>query len=122
MAVDAYRPFPMLLNKSLNLAIVLDDEEDEDERKKLAIVQVPAVLNRFIPLPANNDMHAYALLEDVITTFIHTLFKGYTVSSVTQFRITRNADLTIHEEGARDLLKEIEKELKKKKMGRSCPA
>ncbi|WP_255706424.1 MULTISPECIES: RNA degradosome polyphosphate kinase [unclassified Anoxybacillus] len=118
MAVDAYRPFPMLLNKSLNLAIVLeDDEEDEDDRKKLAIVQVPSVLSRFIPLPANNDTHMYALLEDVITTFIHTLFKGYNVSSVTQFRITRNADLTIHEEGARDLLKEIEKELKKRKWG-----
>lgn len=118
MAIDAYRPFPMLLNKSLNLAIVLDDdEEEEDVRRKLAIVQVPSVLNRFIRLPSDCDEFVYILLEDVITAHIEMLFKGYTVVSVTPFRITRNADLTIHEEGARDLLKEIEKELKKRKWG-----
>ncbi|ANB57231.1 polyphosphate kinase 1 [Anoxybacillus sp. B7M1] len=116
MAVDAYRPFPMLLNKSLNLAVVLDAEEEE-ERRKLTIVQVPSVLNRFIRLPSESDRFVYVLLEDVITAHIQTLFTGYDVISVTPFRITRNADLTIHEEGARDLLKEIEKELKKRKWG-----
>jgi polyphosphate kinase len=118
MAIDAYRPFPMLLNKSLNLAIVLeDDEEEEEKRRKLAIVQVPSVLQRFIRLPSEDDNFVYILLEDVITAYIDMLFKGYTVISATQFRITRNADLTIHQEGARDLLKEIEKELKKRKCG-----
>ncbi|MCL6585698.1 MAG: RNA degradosome polyphosphate kinase [Anoxybacillus sp.] len=118
MAVDAYRPFPMLANKSLNLAVILDDdEEDEDERWKLALVQVPSVLNRFIRLPSEQEEFVYILLEDVITAHIDILFKGYDVVSVTPFRITRNADLTIHEEGARDLLKEIEKELKKRKWG-----
>ena len=57
------------------------------------------------------------MLEDIITHFIDKLFNGYKVVSVTQFRITRNADLTIHEEGARDLLQQIEKELKKRKWG-----
>jgi polyphosphate kinase len=118
MAVDAYRPFPMLLNKSLNLAILLEDNKQDDEmQKKLAIVQVPSVLNRFISLPCDDGRLCYVLLEDVITAHIHMLFKGCEVVSVTQFRITRNADLTIHEEGARDLLKEIEKELKKRKWG-----
>ncbi|WP_027408313.1 RNA degradosome polyphosphate kinase [Anoxybacteroides tepidamans] len=118
MAVDAYRPFPMLLNRSLNLAVVLDDEkEEEDRRRKLAIVQVPSVLNRFVRLPSEQDQFVYILLEDVITAHIDMLFTGYTVISVTPFRITRNADLTIHEEGARDLLKVIEKELKKRKWG-----
>ncbi|WP_181536524.1 RNA degradosome polyphosphate kinase [[Anoxybacillus] calidus] len=118
MAVDAYRPFPMLSNKSLNLAILLEDHQQDNEiQKKLAIVQVPSVLNRFIPLPSDDGRLCYVLLEDVITTHIDVLFQGYKVVSVTQFRITRNADLTIHEEGARDLLKEIEKELKKRKWG-----
>jgi polyphosphate kinase len=118
MAVDAYRPFPMLSNKSLNLAILLEDHQQDNEiQKKLAIVQVPSVLNRFIPLPSDDGRLCYVLLEDVITTHIDMLFQGYKVVSVTQFRITRNADLTIHEEGARDLLKEIEKELKKRKWG-----
>lgn len=75
-------------------------------------MQVPSLLERFIILPSEGQKHKFILLEDVISSFTHKLFTGYTVSSVTRFRITRNADLTIHEEGARDLLKVIEKELK----------
>ncbi|RBW69047.1 RNA degradosome polyphosphate kinase [Bacillus taeanensis] len=118
MAVDAYHPFPMLLNKSLNLAILLrKKDQDEYETYHIAIVQVPAVLDRFIELSAVEGERQIIFLEDVIAHFIHKLFKGLEVISVSQFRITRNADLTIHEEGARDLLKEIEKELKKRKWG-----
>lgn len=119
MAIDAYRAFPMLLNKSINLAIQLEDiYDDEQERVKTAIVQVPSLLDRFIQVDASNQ---FVLLENLISYFIHKFFKGYHVISTTTFRITRNADMTIHEEGARDLLKEIEKELKRKKMGgRRC--
>ncbi len=119
MAVDAYRPFPMLLNKSLNLAVVLRKKEIEEKREKeqLAIVQVPAVLNRFITLPSFKGKEQFILLENVISHFIEELFSGFDVESVSPFRITRNADMTIHEEEARDLLREIEKELKKRKWG-----
>ncbi|WLR43189.1 RNA degradosome polyphosphate kinase [Bacillus carboniphilus] len=118
MAVDAYRPFPILLNKSLNLAILLDDEDEiEENRIKTAIVQVPSVLNRFVNVGEKTDGDRFIMLEDVISHFIEKLFYGYRVLSVSEFRITRNADMTIHEEGARDLLKEIEKELKKRKWG-----
>lgn len=117
MAIDAYRPFPMLLNKSLNLAIVISDNHEKEEcSSKIAIVQVPAVLGRFVRLNSDNKVQL-VLLEEVISYFIDKLFKGYKVVSVSVFRITRNADLTIHEEGARDLLKEIEKELKNRKRG-----
>lgn len=112
MAIDAYRAFPMLLNKSINLAVRLEDLYDQ--AVKTAIVQVPALLDRFIQV---NSGHDYILLEDLICYFIGKFFKGYQVKSTTTFRITRNADMTIHEEGARDLLKEIEKELKKRKWG-----
>lgn len=117
MAVDAYRPFPMLLNKSLNLVIKLEDQNESIEyRMKTAIVQVPAVLERFVSISPSGG-HEYVLLEDIIAHYIFKLFHGFDVLSVTPFRITRNADMTIHEEGARDLLKEIEKELKKRKWG-----
>ncbi|WP_368504778.1 RNA degradosome polyphosphate kinase [Alkalihalophilus sp. As8PL] len=115
MAIDAYRPFPMLLNKSLNLAVLLKNELNQ--KNQLAIVQVPSVLNRFISLPSSNKKEAFTMLEEVISHFIGELFLGYDVVSVSPFRITRNADMTIHEEGARDLLREIEKELKKRKWG-----
>jgi polyphosphate kinase len=116
MAIDAYRPFPMLLNKSLNLAVVLKKKAKKN-KDQLGIVQVPAVLNRFILLPSANEKKQYVLLENVISFYISKLFTGFKVQSVSPFRITRNADLTIHEEGARDLLREIEKELKKRKWG-----
>ena len=113
IAIDAYRNFPMLANKSINLAIILIDPQKKSERskEKFAIVQVPAVLDRFMKLPSDKGAGVYILLEDVITHFIGKLFKGYLVKQISKFRITRNADMTIHEEGARDLLKEIEKEL-----------
>lgn len=115
MAIDAYRPFPMLSNKSLNLAVVLQGKK-EDKVEKLAIVQVPSLLNRAVRIE-RKEKDTYILLEEIITHFIGGLFSGNHVLSVSPFRITRNADLTIHEEGARDLLREIEKELKKRKWG-----
>ncbi|MGL4522840.1 MAG: RNA degradosome polyphosphate kinase, partial [Bacilli bacterium] len=118
IAIDAYRPFPMLLNRSLNLAVILnDDDEPVGQRKKIGIVQVPGMLKRYISLPSKKNEINIVFTEDVISHYIGQLFVGYDVETVTQFRITRNADLTIHEEGARDLLKVIETELKKRKWG-----
>ncbi len=116
VAVDAYRPFPMLSSKSLNIATVL--EAEDGTKRNLALVQVPAVLPRFVDLPVEDDeTTAVILLEDVIIAFIDSLFKGYRVLSAMPFRITRNADLPFHEEGTHDLLKLIEKELKKRRWG-----
>ncbi|MGP7816292.1 RNA degradosome polyphosphate kinase [Niallia sp. 01092] len=118
MAVDAYRPFPMLLNKSLNIGIKIEEETIKSEDySKFAIVQVPSVISRYIEIPAEDDKRIFVLLEEVISQFSNKLFKGYHVVSTTPFRITRNADLTIHEDEAEDLLKEIEEELKKRKWG-----
>ena len=121
MAIDAYRPFPMLSNKSLNLAIIIGEKTENVDitavSGKLAIVQVPSVINRYLELPTNNGTRIFVLLEEVISRFIDKLFNGYEVKSVTTFRITRNADLTIHEDEADDLLEEIEEELKKRKWG-----
>ncbi|MBM7542121.1 RNA degradosome polyphosphate kinase [Amphibacillus cookii] len=113
LAIDAYRPFPLLANKSLNIAVVLKNKTN-DNQVNTAIIQVPALLDRFIHVIGK---HTYVLLEDVIIYFLNKLFNGFQVKSTTIFRITRNADMNIHEEGARDLLKEIEKELKKRRWG-----
>ncbi|UBH12689.1 RNA degradosome polyphosphate kinase [Macrococcus armenti] len=113
LGIDAYRPFPKLANKSLNIFVDIVTQSGE---KKSAIVQIPALLNRIIEL-TNGEKTVYVLLEDVITHFIDKLFHGYQVTRTFAFRITRNADLTIHEDGAEDLLIEIEKFLKKRKSG-----
>ncbi|WP_047150595.1 RNA degradosome polyphosphate kinase [Aneurinibacillus tyrosinisolvens] len=117
MAVDASRPFPMLLNKSVNLAVMLESEKDGKSKVLFAVVQVPSVLQRYIPLPSEDGVSQFILLEDVICHYVDFLFKGNRILSVQPFRITRNADMTLDEEGAEDLLKEIQKELKKRKWG-----
>lgn len=116
VAVDAYRPFPTLLSKTMNIIIILEQQNGEETNEKVAIVQVPSVLKRMIKVPSKKG-DTFVYLEDLIIDQINSLFFGYKVKSVTAFRMTRNADLTIHEEGARDLLVEIEKELKKRKWG-----
>lgn len=118
LAIDAYRPFPKLLNKSLNLAVQLKaNNRKKHKAKVLAIVQVPTVLPRFIALPSKDNERKFILLEDIISHFIGELFTGYEVQSVSPFRITRNADMTLDEDGASDFLREIEKELQKRKWG-----
>lgn len=113
LGIDAYRPFPKLTNKSLNIFV---DVKDATGAKKSAIVQIPALLNRIIEIK-DDQRRIYVLLEDIITHFIGRLFAGYEILRTFTFRITRNADLTIHEDGAEDLLIEIEKFLKKRKSG-----
>lgn len=118
VAVDAYRPFPTLLGRTLNLLVMLENSgANTEQMDKVAIVQVPSVLERFIQVPTENGETVFVVLEDVISHSIDKLFYGYKVKSTQAFRLTRNADLTIHEEGAQDLLVEIEKELKKRKWG-----
>ncbi|MEK3881734.1 polyphosphate kinase 1 [Paenibacillus sp. PL2-23] len=120
MAVDQSRPFPLVHTKELYLAVLLKrDEAIEEEEPLFAIVQVPSILSRFVPVQGriNSKKQEFVLLEDVIEQFIDTLFNGYTPFAVNPFRLTRNADLTLNEEGAEDLLEEIEKELRRRRWG-----
>ncbi|MCA0171856.1 RNA degradosome polyphosphate kinase [Bacillus sp. RAR_GA_16] len=117
MAIDAYRPFPVIPNKALNIAVMLHKKNEKMSENHLAIVRIPPALDRFIEIPSIDSKRCFILLEDVISHNCYKLFEGYQVISTSQFRITRNGDLSIHEEGARDLLEVIEEELKKRKWG-----
>lgn len=114
MAVDSSRPFPLILNKSLNIAAILQKEGQEF----FATVQVPAMIHRYLEIPAVNEgERQFVMLKDIIVHHIAKLFMGYEVLCASPYRITRNADLTIDEEEAEDLLLEIEKSIKKRKWG-----
>ncbi|NWK85268.1 RNA degradosome polyphosphate kinase [Staphylococcus sp. GSSP0090] len=112
LGIDAYHPFPKLNNKSLNIFVDIDTEDDINS----AIVQIPSLISRFYSFN-KGDKQYIIMIEDIITYFINELFTGYTVLNTFTFRITRNADLTIHEDGAEDLLIEIERFLKERKRG-----
>ncbi|WP_432665813.1 RNA degradosome polyphosphate kinase [Wukongibacter baidiensis] len=116
MVVDPTRPFPLVMNKSLNIALIIRDNESPEENF-FATVQVPAVLGRFIELPEKEGKKYFILLEEAIKMFISTLFNGYEIISMGCYRITRNADLGVDEEGAEDLLETIEQSLRKRKWG-----
>lgn len=121
MAVDSSRPFPLIRNKSLNIGALLIKKGKALGKKgknsmEFATVQVPSVLSRLVELPSE-DGKCLILLEEVIERNIHKLFLNYDVVCAHPFRIMRNADLTIDEEEAADLLKEIEKQLKQRQWG-----
>ncbi|MEB6170034.1 RNA degradosome polyphosphate kinase [Staphylococcus pseudoxylosus] len=112
LGIDAYHPFPKLNNKSLNIFVNIDTPDEINS----AIVQIPSLIPRFYALN-EGDKQYIIMVEDIITYFINDLFTGFNVINTFTFRITRNADLTIHEDGAEDLLIEIERFLKERKRG-----
>ncbi len=138
MAVDSSRPFPLIRNKSLNIAALLEEKEslaekvearkqEKDGKKKeekqekeleFATVQVPSVLPRIIRIPSEEEgQTTIILLEEIIERHIQKLFMNYKVVCAHPYRVMRNADLSIDEDDAEDLLKEIEKQLKKRQWG-----
>ena len=118
MAVDSSRPFPLIRNKSLNIGAILKKKNDKKAEEEFATVQVPAVLPRIVRLPDDKDGNVQViLLEQIIERNISELFLSYDVICAHPYRIMRNADLTIEEDEAEDLLKEIQKQLKKRQWG-----
>lgn len=117
MAVDSSRPFPLIRNKTLNIGALISKKGHSGEMD-LATVQVPSVLPRVVKIPSETDgKTAIILLEEIIEKNIDKLFLNYEVICAHPYRIMRNADLTIDEEDAADLLKEIQKQLKKRQWG-----
>ncbi len=110
-AVDTSRPFPLLANKSLNIAVRLE----KDGGDVFAVVQVPSILPRFFEVKADNG-RAFVMLEDIIIDHLSDLFELCRILAWCPFRITRDSDLDIDEE-ADDLLVEIEHSLKKRQRG-----
>ena len=116
MAVDASRPFPLIRNKTLNIAALLSSKQAGDETV-FATVQVPSVLPRLVQIPSEEGTKSFILLEQIIERNIGILFSNYKVLCAHPYRIMRNADLTIDEDEASDLLKEIESKLKMRQWG-----
>jgi len=116
MAVDANRPFPHILNRSLNLGVLLHPKQGD--APDFATVQVPSGLPRLILLPGSaSGAMGFVPLEEMIARHIHLLFVGRRVHSCTPYRITRAADFPVDEEDAVSILTEVEKSIKKRKWG-----
>lgn len=123
MAFDSSRPFPLILNKTLNLAaLVRKKNAKENEEPEFVMVQVPSVLPRVVELPTSADekgnrIRKVILLEEIVERNIRKLFLNYDIISAHPFRIMRNADFDLDEDDTEDLLEEIKKQLKKRRRG-----
>ncbi|MBD2446742.1 polyphosphate kinase 1 [Nostoc sp. FACHB-152] len=123
LAVDPSHPFPYISNLSLNLAVVVKNPDTDEEF--FARVKVPSVLPRFLPLPPELGIQENGQpanwtgvpLEQAIAHNLDALFPGMNIQEYHPFRITRDADLTLEEDEADDLLLAIEQELRKRRMG-----
>ena len=111
MGVDFGRPFPLISNKSTYISVKLWVED----QYRLGLVQIPTGLDRFVELPSDNNVIRYCLLEDVITLFLNQLYSGFEVLGSSIFKVTRNGDINLIEEGAEDLLEVIEEAIKSRK-------
>lgn len=113
MAVDASRPFPFLANKTLNLAVELIKADGEHS---MGLIQVPSVLDRIVEVEPEGK-RTFVFLEDIIASHCHDLFKGCHILDMVSFRVTRDSDLDLEEDDSVDLMKEVEKSLRKRKRG-----
>jgi len=116
MAIDSSRPFPVLASLSLNLAVLLEPAEGDDE-PRLAVVQVPARLPRLVRLPGG-DGSTYVWLEEIIRAELAALFPGQSIRESTVFRVARDSELDLDDEGGVDLLHMLEGELRSRRGSR----
>ena len=115
LAIDPTHPFPQLKSLGLNLLVELRTPYRNDH--KVAVVHIPSTLPRFIELPGDHSRMDFVLVEDLIRKHARQLFPNMKLVNLSEFRITRNADLDLSEAEADDLLKFIERELRKRRVG-----
>jgi polyphosphate kinase len=116
LAIDVSRPFPRLSNLSLNLAVALPPAEEEDQAR-LGVVQVPSGLPRLVRAVGTEGM-TYVFLEEVIRAELDALFPGQEVREAAAFRIARDSELELDDEGGRPYLEALEEELRKRRSSR----
>ncbi len=110
MAVDQGHPFPMLPSKTIAYAVSIL----RSETTHLAIVPVPKAVPRLLRVPQEGDEECFVLTDDIIREHLKEFFKGYKIQHETLFRVLRDSELEFDEEFAPNLLKAMEKELKKR--------
>ena len=114
LAVDPAHPFPYISNLALNLAITVRDPRSGEQR--FARVKLPANFPRFIPVGSTKT---FVLIEDLVVAHLGQLFPGMTIEQCYVFRVSRNADLSLDDEDADDLLAAVEMELRRRRFGRA---
>ena len=117
LAVDPTHPFPLILNKSLNLFVSLRNLRKKQAKPLKAVVQVPRILPRLVRIEVEGSTDTFVFLSDVVRHFVSDLFPGHEALGAWAFRITRNSHLYVDEEEVENLLLSIEDELHNRRRG-----
>ena len=117
LAIDPVHPFPLLLNRSLNIIVQLEMKTGRENLRHLAVVQVPRVLPPVVKLPRDGPRHDYVFLGEVVGCFLKDLFPGTKILGHWHFRVTRNSELYIDELDSVSLLRAVEIELRNRRKG-----
>lgn len=116
LALDTAHPFPRLLNRSLNIVYMLNEADSSATGGKIAVLQLPPVLPRFVRLKRNSGYH-FVLLEEIIQANSQVLYPGFTIEGSYAFRVTRDADLEVAEDEASDLVTELQEQIRQRPWG-----
>jgi polyphosphate kinase len=115
LAFDSGHPFPLVSNRSKNLAVVVEHKG----RTKFARVKVPDLLPRFVALTGEHGVRRFAMLEDVIRENLGQLFPGVSIRTAHMFRVLRDMDVTVShsQDAAETLLEVVDRGLKEQRSG-----
>ncbi|MGR3491099.1 MAG: RNA degradosome polyphosphate kinase [Shimia sp.] len=114
LAIDPAHPFPFLPNEGFALALQL--ERKSDKAPLNALLPIPSMIDRFVPLPVEGGLRRWLPMEDVLLENLEDLFPGHKARGTCAFRILRDSDLEVEEE-AEDLVREFETALKRRRRG-----
>ncbi len=120
LTFDPSRPFPRVLNKSLNFILRLQGKDAFGRRRHRGMVQAPRSLPRIIELPEDLTKpgeHSYVFLSSIIRVHVDRLFPGLDVDGCYQFRVTRNSNLYVDDEEVSDLVRALEGQLEASRYG-----
>jgi len=121
IGLDPSHPFPQVLSKSLNFILQLGGKDAFGRPATTAILKVPRVLPRVIPLPPQlaPGQQAFVLLSSVIRAHLQEVFPGREVGGFSQFRVTRDSDLTLDEREVHNLRQALRMELSQRHFGQA---
>ena len=120
LTFDPSRPFPRILNKSLNFIVRLHGKDAFGRRRHRGMLQAPRSLPRIIRLPdelSKPGEHNFVFLSSIIRVHVDRLFPGLDVDGCYQFRITRNSNLYVDDEEVSDLVRALEGQLEASRYG-----
>src|SRR6516162_8659993 len=117
VTVDPSHPFPHVLNKALCISFLLRRRRGDSGKTYFGVLTVPRALPRLLCLPAEGKAIHYVPLQEIISYYAPKLYRGYEILASTPFRVTRNSNLYLEEEEARNLLEAIDSQVAQRRKG-----